>query len=462
MPIPAYTQYTLADIRGRLAQRLNDPSNVHWTSNELNFYLQESLDTWNLYARYLSSRATITLTAGQHELDLSNVSGGQISHLVSGQKILTSSLLHLLELTDPTLLGSYVATGHISTTLLNNYISTAFNQFIQESYCYLNKREYPLTSLVLSATDGLYTLDPKVSNIAYAEHITLESNVRNLRRVDMQSARNLMREFWNSRSRPEYYSLETSNALQLYLLPWPNDISTLRLYTVESTKLTANLVSADQSFSMPYEFWWGVKFLALYKIYSTDGPTSYPQLAQYCLQRYKESISLARDYTPINFAWAEEQPIYISPFKEFDNIYPGWRNKTSIDLDSGGKLRKELGILSPNIVISPSKYSRDVSFSFDLIRNAPTLASGDNFPVGEEFITYILDYAEHLAAIKLGGKEFADTLPLYESFVLGAMRYNDKLKASLPKIKHESQGAYANSQSSQESDRREAKVGVKE
>lgn len=462
-----YTQHLVQDVQARLATRLNDPGNCFWSNAELLWYLQEALDCWGLYARYFSTRARLTVTAGDREINLSsavttaidNTSEAALSFSVSGQKILTSCLLHLLE-TRSTDLATYTATGHISTDLLNQYIAISVNQFLQESFSFVTLREYPLTSAVLSSNSGLFPLDQKINNIVCAEHISLEGNVRTLRRVSLNEAKNLRSNIWNSQSRPEFYHLETTPMLQMYLLPWPNDLATLRLYTVEHTTLDVNLYTTNQSFAMPYEFWWGVKMLTLYKVYSTDGPTSYPQMAEYCLKRYKEAVSLARDYSAINFAWAEEKPMHLSPLNEFDNMYSGWRNKAAIDLDAGGKLDKSLGVMSPNKLFLRSKYNRDISLSFDLVRNAPTLTTTNDFPVGEDYLGYILDYAEHLACLKMGGKEFADSMPLYESFLSGAMRLNDRLKGAIASLNSPAKIAYRQSQSAQEFDRKESKVGV--
>lgn len=453
-----YDQLTLSQVRSRLAARLNDPDNCFWSADELDTYLQESLDTWGLYARYFSNRELGTLTAGEHELDLSLLTNSPLSFSISGQKILRSILLHLIE-TRSTDLAAYTPTGHISANLLNNYISLAFNQFIQESYSYVNKREYPITSAVLANNSGIFPISSAINNLVRVEHISIEGNIRTLHRTSLQDLRNLSLSGWNSTGRPSYYALDTSSPLHIYLSPWPNDLATLRLYTIEHSPLTVSLLTTDQSWNLPYEFWPAVKYLALYKIYSTDGPTKYDSMADYCLRRYKEYVSLARVYSPINFAWVEEQPMYPSSFADFDHLYTNWRNGTAVNLDSGGKLDKTLGILSPNKVFSRKKYSRNVSLSFDLCVNAPTLTSTSYFPVAEDYLSYILDYAEHLATTKIGGKEFMETLTLYASFISGAMRFNDKIKASLGQLSNESRGAYVQSQSTKEFDRKEATVG---
>jgi hypothetical protein len=70
------------------------------------------------------------------------------------------------------------------------------------------------------------------------------------------------------------------------------------------------------------------------------------------------------------------------------------------------------------------------SFRADVVRNAVVpLLDGDFVQIGREWIDTIIDEAFHIALFKSGGSEFADTVPLHQSFVKAAASYNDKLKA---------------------------------
>jgi hypothetical protein len=40
----------------------------------------------------------------------------------------------------------------------------------------------------------------------------------------------------------------------------------------------------------------------------------------------------------------------------------------------------------------------------------------------------MLDYAQHIATFKMGGAEFAATMPLLQDFIARAGMYNDKVK----------------------------------
>lgn len=432
-----YTEHTGTEIRARLASRLNDPDNCFWSASELDVYIQEALDTWALYSQFYSCKSTLTVAAGEVEVDLNTLltstttgSEAPLKFTISGQKILSSILLHLVETRNPDV-TTYTPTTHISANLLNHYISIAFNQFIQDSACYVNKREYPITAPILSG-EPIYSLDQSINNIVRAEHITLANDIRLLRRVSLENSKYIEPGVWNSKARPKYYSLETTAALKLYLLPWPNDISTLRLYTIEHSPLLVNLLSSDQSWNLPYEFWPAIKFLALHKIYSTDGPTRWPQMSTYCLSRYNQYVQLARGYSALSDGWTEEGLLTFTTIGSFDNTYTGWRNKSSLNTLTGGATpRRELAILSPNKVFIRQKLDRTLGLSFDVVRNAPNFTPSDPFPIGEDYLPYVLDYSEHLALLKSGGKEFSDSMPLYSNFLYGAGRVNDKLDASI-------------------------------
>lgn len=432
-----YTEHTGTEVRARLASRLNDPDNCFWSASELDVYIQEALDTWALYSQFYSCKATLTVAAGEVEVDLNTLvtptttgSESPLKFTIGGQKILSSILLHLVETRNPDL-TAYVPTSHISSNLLNHYIAIAFNQFIQDSASYVNKREFAITAPIL-AGETVYSLDQSINNIVRAEHITIENDIRLLRRVSLENSKYIEPGVWNSKARPKYYSLETTAALKLYLLPWPNDISTLRLYTIEHTPLSVDLLTSDQSWNVPYEFWPAIKFLALHKIYSTDGPTRWPQMASYCLSRYNQYVQLARGYSALSDGWIEEGLLTFTSIGSFDNTYTGWRNKAALSTLTGAATpRRELAILSPNKVFIRQKIDRVLGLSFDVVRNAPTVVTSDPFPIGEDYLSYILDYAEHLAMIKSGGKEFFDSMPLYSSFLYGAGRVNDKLDAAI-------------------------------
>ena len=71
---------TLAIIRERLAQALEDPTNLKWSENELTEAIRQALDA---YSHYLPYRAigTVTLAAAGREIDLSAVNFSTIDRV---------------------------------------------------------------------------------------------------------------------------------------------------------------------------------------------------------------------------------------------------------------------------------------------------------------------------------------------------------------------------------------------
>ena len=71
------------------------------------------------------------------------------------------------------------------------------------------------------------------------------------------------------------------------------------------------------------------------------------------------------------------------------------------------------------------------SVTFDVVQNAPVpVADGNFIQLGREELDAVLDYSEHLAAVKMGGAEFAATVPLLQRFLRVAGQYNEKLRVT--------------------------------
>jgi len=63
-----------------------------------------------------------------------------------------------------------------------------------------------------------------------------------------------------------------------------------------------------------------------------------------------------------------------------------------------------------------------------VVQNAPVPVNpGDFVQVARDDLDVIIDYAQHLSAVKQGGEEFSRTLPLFERFLKAAAGYNGKL-----------------------------------
>ena len=90
-----------------------------------------------------------------------------------------------------------------------------------------------------------------------------------------------------------------------------------------------------------------------------------------------------------------------------------------------------IGMAGLNLIaLYPPPNSGAHAVTLDVVRNMPVpVADGDSIQVGREELDVITDYAEHLAAFKMGGQEFAVTQPCYERMVRMAMQQNVRWRA---------------------------------
>lgn len=429
---------TLTQARSILAQRLNDSSMVFWTTSELDFYLQEALSTWNCYSRYFKCRATLALTAGTRTFLVANSitptpsagSESPIATLTSGQRILKSILLHLLETNTSTLISSGDLTSHYSATILDDSILTSLNNLILESQ----------TVAVSGTISGILAGQSKVpltsstANILRAEWQTVEGVVTLLTKASKFERNHFSSPFAATLGTPTSYAIETTPLLQIELSPTPDDSGTINLVTAVTHSPGTSLFTSDTSYVFPNEWWWLVKYGALAKLYSTDGPTNYPQLADYCKKRLMQGIEMLRAWTYIETAWAGELPVEISSVASGDYFRPLWKTSTTTKpLRSLQMITANLGYLSETLYDTNGVTTAPTTLTLDLIRDSPAVTGDDAniIPVAPEHLNYLLDYAQHLASHKMGGSEFQSTLPLFENFLNGASRVNDKLQANI-------------------------------
>lgn len=421
---------TVAEARASLAVSLNDPTNVFWGESELNFYLQEAIETWNCYARYFKTRGIMALNTGSRDISVLNIVAADplgvvapvISLSTSARKVLQGVLLHLLEINSSAFPAVGSLTGHISSTLLQDAFISSLNQLHQETGFYA-----ALSTQVVSAGESRVTLPSNAGNVLRAEWRTLNSTIHPLTRTSKFEVNHWLKPQRATQRLPESYSIETSPAQQIDISPTSSDNGTLAMFHTITQELSGDLFTADQNFFWPSEWWWVVKYATLGKILSTNGPTLYPQMAEYYLRRAQMGVELMRSWTYLESAWIDECPIEIAAMGSEDLWRQAWRTSTSVS-----KLPRSILMVSANRgYIDRTNTSDPVSITVDTIRDSPTLTDSDPFPIAPEYLDYVLDYAQHLAVHKCGGQEFSASTPLLENFHMGAQRLNDKLQAGI-------------------------------
>lgn len=126
------------------------------------------------------------------------------------------------------------------------------------------------------------------------------------------------------------------------------------------------------------------------------------------------------------------KPLYYSSLWDLDNGRYQWESETTT---TGGDVPTTPVLWTPAglklIAIWPGDAVAQNSIVFDGISKTPILTSdGSYIDIGSEELVSLLDYIEHIAIFKEGGKEFAASIPLQQAFIKGAMEKNAMLMAS--------------------------------
>jgi len=413
-----YTAPSLAQLRGVLASRLQDPANVFWSATELNIYIQEALRTWNVMAAWYRDRMVFNTTAATPWYDLATQPASLVPCTVTDQSLFEEMEYHLLEPSTP---GTWSGSEQFTAQDLTTAIQQRRDQFLIETGCVLT---HSTLSSGLPAT-GRVGLPTSVIDVRRLAYLDATGRYTHIGRVD-ENQLFAYAQGWSVNPGPvQAYSVVATPPVTVQLAPIPSVSGTLDLVTVNSG--VALNPATGVVLGVPDDLAWVIKWGALCDLLTKDGPPSDPFRAKYCEQRWKEGVELARVTMTIMFAYLDG--VQVTPVSFFDLDYDpshptNWQN------DATGT-PNTLAMGGMNLIaLDPPPNSNPHSVTLDLLRNFPIpVADTDPVQVGQEELDVITDYSEHLAAFKMSGAEFQATMPAHQRMVRLAMQQNARWRA---------------------------------
>lgn len=421
------TTPTRAEFRTTLANRLNDPNDVHWTVAEKNLIIAEAVRTWNSGAFYHRARGSISTTIGQPFYDLPSLlddgSGNKIlSTTATAQDLCTSIEYSLIEPITADFTLPWTGTEQFSFADISSAIEKRRNQFLMET-----GQVITIPALVpVTSGNGRVSLDDSFIDIRRVAWKSVDNTFTNLWRVDEYTL-NRRLVGWNRNSgTPQSYSIVVSPETAIQLAPIPVDSGNLYLLVVKSgttVDFAANSILGVFEDFVPY-----VRFGALADLLNRDGPAKDELRATYCEQRFKEGIELAKIMATSLQVLVNDEDVPVQSLDRLDIARPNWQHTSADAGVSGVELVAQAG---PGLIAMYKVPSIVYTFTVDVVRNAivPTVDT-DRIQVGDEYLGALLGYCQHLALFKDGGLEFDSTMPLYKSFFMAMVEYNNELKES--------------------------------
>ncbi len=173
---------------------------------------------------------------------------------------------------------------------------------------------------------------------------------------------------------------------------------------------------------IPDDWTWVVKWGALSDLFNRDSLARDPYRAGYCKQRYQEGLGLLFDASAILALRIQNLPVAIDSVRNGDDFESNWQS-----VAPGAPLQAYSAGLNL-IGLSPAPSNGPFSVTASVVENAPIpLLATDPIQLSRDDYDVVLDYAQHLASLKMGGAEFLATIPLYQGFLKRASLYNSKL-----------------------------------
>lgn len=441
--MPAYTHTTLAQAITSLTIRLDDAANTHWAVAELTAYIIEALRFWQSLTAFYRERQFINTQAGACFYNLPTLlPAGVFDYNISDRSQISVILYHLLESQLAGAPLAWTGTDQFNLQQVAGALQRRRDKFLGdtgviETRIVLNPPPPPISRVPLPIT----TLDVRraawfspdsaliwdAATQTWVEDIdtwdSLSAATTPLWRDDEFAAGSYQTDWeLNPVNPPKEFSVSLTPPVQLQLIPPPATNGQLDLVVVSSGP-AFDPANVSTPLLVPDDLASGVKWGALADLLSADGQPRDRTRAQYCEQRYAESVELARMLPSILNAQLNGVDMDLGSLFDLDAYKPNWQAARGQPTFGGfsGRNLLALGLTPDNVY----------SVGFDLVRNMPVPAAPtDYLQVGMDQLNVILDYAQHLACFKLGGQDFLATIPLYQNLLKAAAMQNGRLKAA--------------------------------
>jgi len=415
---------TLSTAINLLSNRLQDGSNVHWTTTELARYLAEAVRTWQALTSNEKAQATFSTIVNQPFYDLPTQIPSLRGYNLKDTDLLTDMQYSLMEPPTPT---AWSGTAQFLLQDLATALEHRRDRFLVETGMVLNRFVSLFTTL---PADGRITLDPSivlVRRIAWLN--TATGSTYPLSRDDEWSLQSWNRT-WPSQSTlntasftpqtrdPLVWSVGVTPPLRVQVapvlsLPGMLDFIVVQIVGVngQSSGCFDPINPSGVYVGVPDDWCWILKFGALAEVLSVQGVSYDPRRAAYCEARYRHGISLARAASVVLAARINGQPIQLDGLANFDQFSRGWQRIYGTPVAAA--------LAGCNLIaLTPIPTATSHLVTLDVIRNAPIpVAGSDCVGVEGRVLDAILDYAEHLAMFKEGPDELQASMDLLDRFM---------------------------------------------
>lgn len=416
---PTYTYATLAATRQQLADRLYDSAMVFFSSAELTLYLVEALRTWNALTAFWRGDFTFPSAAATRWYSLTDTAAlaNTLRPLtITDQYLFSVIQYHLLE---PAAWNPWTgASLQFTADDLLKAVQRRRDEVLSTTGC-------TLTRGLVAAVAGRITLDDKTIDIRRLAYLPNAPGINSTVWPD---------DTWGEQSYDPEYLQNPAGTPRTYLQsvqpPISFDTDRAPAFAGNYELLTVNAgdaldVASPTTLPIPDDWTHVIKWGALSDLFGRESNAKDPLRQQYCEQRYQMGLKLLSNAPALLAMRIGNVPLQIDSVRAADLYNVNWQSSAAAKPRTCLHAGLNLFALSP---IPDSPALGDYSLTASVVENAPVpTADADFIQLGRDDLDAIIDYSQHLAALKMGGAEFTNTIPLFQRFMQRAQLYNAKL-----------------------------------
>ncbi|HWF62943.1 MAG TPA: hypothetical protein VN666_21905 [Nitrospira sp.] len=404
----SYAYLTFGALKAELLSRLQDPSGIFTTNTEAGIYVKEALQVLNAQANIWNVDYKFDFNAGDTWKSL-DVMGSPRQRTVTDDDIYKQMEAMLME---PMSGGTWTGTNQYNIGILSAALQYRRDELLLQSAANVQRiTQSSPTSSVRSA------LPNNVLDLFRVRWIQADSTYGMpyaLGREDVSTA-NAFGPLLNIEfGQPDSWMITANAPLEFDVSCPPNQPGTWDMLVLNSGAAFAP--PAATVVGLPNDWTWVAMYGALADVLANSPEGRDSLRAKYCLKRYEQGKKAM-----LNLPWLIESSIASIPvdtpsFKEIDAWLQNWEQRQPVD--------------DPNIVVGGVDYvalapfntgtnfnGATVSSVLTVVGNAPLPSvDGDFVQLDQAGVDAVLNYSQHLASFKLGGRDFTATIPLLDQF----------------------------------------------
>src|SRR6185437_5948871 len=321
-----------------------------------------------------------------------------IPYTVKDPDLISTIEYHFLEPATPT---AWTGSEMFTLADLTSALQRRRDQFLLETGAVISQYTFPVTGSFV----GRFLLSEAIIDVRRCVFQSLKGQYYQMSREDEIALAAFLPQ-WDASAaqQPRAWSVSIAPPFQMQLAPPPAVLGYLQMLVV-AVGTTLN-PAAGVVLGVPDDFSWVVKWGAMADLLGKDSPARDPGRAQYCEQRYQDGVELARAGVTVMNAGINNRQCMVGSVYDLDYNAPGWHNLIGIP--------QRVAMAGMNMLALGKVPDQQYGVALDIVQNAPIATLGADLSLSPSVADVLIDYAEHLAAFKMGGEEFAATMPHYQ------------------------------------------------